>query len=310
MTICNMFTQLHRGFWSGAGFGLGLGLSNFVSSSLFGYRMPFMPMFGQMSLFGGFYPYTMPSIQMPDFSTMQMPMNFGTYSTDKTETSIFDNSKMQNTNFGYYNLFSYTPAPIQVADAFILNSDKTEKADKTEKQDREEQVKKQSNKLQKALVDKAVSFEGMGGAEAQKRFAKGQNVQWCAAFVSTLLHEIYGNKLPSGLAYPELSANGIKNWGIKNNRFMELKGTKAEKEASIAKNVKAGDILIMSDDKGVAGHVGIVTKVNPDGSYETIEGNYSNKVCRVDSKRRNGVDRTESNGKKHIAGFVKLSDIA
>jgi hypothetical protein len=40
--------------------------------------------------------------------------------------------------------------------------------------------------------------------------------------------------------------------------------------------VRPGDLMLDGND-----HMGIVEQVNPDGSLETIEGNYSDRVARV-----------------------------
>ena len=64
--------------------------------------------------------------------------------------------------------------------------------------------------------------------------------------------------------------------------------------------LKAGDIMIITRPAGKHGHTAIVTKVNSDGSFETVGGNESNSV-----KQRTRTYKTE-----HLAGFISMDNIA
>ena len=136
-------------------------------------------------------------------------------------------------------------------------------------------------------------------------FSNGRDEHWCADFVSTLAHKTFGSKLPKG--FPDAKKGGvatmtIKSWGEKHDRYISVPQTNIGEY--IAKNVKPGDILIMSREGG--GHTGIVTKVNSDGSFETVEGNWKNSVRTV--KRDPKI--TQSGGRHTLLGFVQMGDIA
>ena len=58
---------------------------------------------------------------------------------------------------------------------------------------------------------------------------------------------------------------------------MSIDGKSGSNRASyIAQNVKPGYVMIQKNN---ISHTGIVTKVYDDGSYDTVEGNTSNKVA-------------------------------
>ena len=65
---------------------------------------------------------------------------------------------------------------------------------------------------------------------------------------------------------------------------------------------QVGDLMIIKypskNGKDGGGHVGIITKVNDNGTFETIEGNYSNSVNRV----------SRSMATADLHGFVKMND--
>lgn len=71
----------------------------------------------------------------------------------------------------------------------------------------------------------------------------------------------------------------ITAWAKQTGKFIPPSGT-----------VRAGDVILF----GGSGHIGIVERVNPDGSLTTIEGNRSD---RVDQVRRS---------KSEAVGFMRL----
>ena len=87
MTLVNAFSQFNRGLLSGAGFSLGVGLSNFVNNSLFGFNMSFNP----FSSFGCFNP----------FMSLNLTNSLGYYMGFNLGMSGFNNQpRVQNYDFG------------------------------------------------------------------------------------------------------------------------------------------------------------------------------------------------------------------
>lgn len=126
-----------------------------------------------------------------------------------------------------------------------------------------------------------------------KLFTGGKNQAWCADFVSYVVKQTYrenGKPIPAG--FGSSSVEGLRQWGINNNCYLNTTGS-ANKSSLIAQNVKPGDIVIF---KNGTSHTGIVTKVNSDGSFQTVEGNTSNKV---------GYRNYSANDGK-ISGFVQI----
>ena len=75
------------------------------------------------------------------------------------------------------------------------------------------------------------------------------------------------------------SVNGLREWGEKNGCYRKVPSS--GKASYIAQNIKPGDIMI--EKNGGKSHTGIVTKVNSDGSFETVEGSckYPEQVIRM-----------------------------
>mgnify|MGYP002625964410 CR=1 FL=1 len=114
---------------------------------------------------------------------------------------------------------------------------------------------------------------------------------WCASFVSWCFGSGQNSTNKKTFGYTA-SSQEIKR--------------KAEKAGFYSKKSSytpcVGDLMIISTSNGdkepVKGHVGIVIAVNSDGSFETIEGNYSNKVSKV--------HRTMN--EKDLDGFVRMDE--
>lgn len=100
---------------------------------------------------------------------------------------------------------------------------------------------------------------------------------WCAYFVSYIAKQAGVPIGPggSGMGYvPDITA-----WAKQTGKFIAPSGA-----------VRPGDVILF----GGSGHIGIVERVNPDGSLTTIEGNHSDRVDRV---RRS---------KSEAVGFMRL----
>lgn len=146
------------------------------------------------------------------------------------------------------------------------------------------------------LAVKAKSYVGKVNSdkEGNRLFSNGQKQAWCADFVTKVTKDTFGSKLPSSFGSSAVSE--LRNWGIQNNCYTEMPAS--EKAKFIADNVKVGDIMI--EKEGGKSHTGIVTKVNKDGSFETVEGNCDDKV----------QTRSYTADSNTLSGFVSLEKYA
>ena len=148
-----------------------------------------------------------------------------------------------------------------------------------------------------AIVDLAKSFIGKNEYDGSADiFWKEQGVNWssskmpwCAAFVSYVLKN---SGVDFGRAYT-FSVSGLRQWGESNNKF--ISGSCAN-----SSNVKPGDVVIWKGGY-FSSHTGIVTAVYDDGTYDTIEGNSSNKVA-----ERKGNGTTGKYKMSKTTGFVSV----
>ncbi len=154
-----------------------------------------------------------------------------------------------------------------------------------------------STPLGDAIVALGNSFVGVINSDAQgnKEFSGGKSQAWCADFASSIVKRAYqatGKTIPAG--FGSSSVSGLLSWGQGNGRFIETKG-KSNKAQIIASKIKPGDLIIQKENG--ASHTGIVTKVNPDGSFETVEGNTSDAV----KNRQYKADDAK------LTGFISMS---
>lgn len=115
-----------------------------------------------------------------------------------------------------------------------------------------------------------------------------RSMPWCAAFVSSILLESGVNMQG---AYKN-SVAGLRAWGQKNGKY--ISGANANGK------VKPGDVVIWKGGY-FSSHTGIVSKVYPDGTYDTIEGNFGNKVS-----DNHGNGRTGKYQMARTTGFVSI----
>lgn len=116
-----------------------------------------------------------------------------------------------------------------------------------------------------------------------RAFSRGRWQPWCADFVS----QAYANS-PGGSPFGhQSSVAGILNWGRQNGKFFD-----ARSAASNPGALRPGDIAVWKSSG--KSHVGLVTGVNRDGTFNTIEGNTGDAVRR----------RTHSFG-GGLTGFVR-----
>lgn len=175
-------------------------------------------------------------------------------------------------------------------------SEKTE-VNQTENLKQQEPQKEQrtstSNYIGAALAQNASRY--MGYNEADGSYRKfSDSPEWCADFVTYVVKETYkekGLEAPSGFGNHRTEI--LKQWSIDNNNFFNI-ANKSNRGKLIAENVKPGDIMILRENG--ASHTGFVTKVHPDGTFETVEGNRSDTV----GKGKYSPDYSD------LSGFIQL----
>ncbi|MDR1168470.1 MAG: CHAP domain-containing protein [Heliobacteriaceae bacterium] len=149
--------------------------------------------------------------------------------------------------------------------------------------------------LGKAIANTAGSYLGYSEANGKyKLFTGGRDMQWCAAFTTYAAKEAFraqGKAIPAGFGSD--TVEGLRQWGIKNNKYLKLTGSSNKKELVLA-SVKPGDIIIFKEGTS---HTGIVTSVDKNGVISTVEGNSSDAV----NKRRYTADWHA------ISGFVQVA---
>ena len=148
-----------------------------------------------------------------------------------------------------------------------------------------------------AVADSARGADAVAWAESQlgvseasnpatvRGYSNGNWQAWCADFVSKSFEKTGGS--PFG---HQSSVAGILSWGKANDRF-----TSAAAAAKNPGSLQIGDIATWKS--AGKSHVGLVTGVNKDGTFTTIEGNTSDKVAR----------RTHSFQEKGLTGFVRAT---
>lgn len=155
---------------------------------------------------------------------------------------------------------------------------------------------KNPSSLQLSLVDNAKYYVGKvnSDSEGNRLFSNGVQQAWCADFVTHVARDTFGTALPSDFGSSAVS--GLRSWAQNNDCYTEVPSS--NKADFIRKNVKPGDIMI--EKKNGKSHTGIVTKVNDDGSFETVEGNCSNSV----------TTRTYAANSSTLSGFISLEQYA
>lgn len=118
---------------------------------------------------------------------------------------------------------------------------------------------------------------------AVRGYSNGAWQPWCADFVSKAFENSGGS--PFG---HQSSVQGILNWGKENGRFIS-----ASTAAANPDGLRVGDVAVWKQNG--KSHVGLVSGINPDGTFTTIEGNTSDKVAY----------RNHSFDDRGLTGFVR-----
>lgn len=222
-------------------------------------------------------------------NTMPAFGNFDSFSANASLLNAFNSFNFQMPAFNFqmpaFN-FNFSAAPAVNMPTFNFGSFGTNV--------RSHQVRFTSNRAQNAvslaMSQIGVRENGSSNDGAQIReYKNGQanSNAWCASFVSWCYGRGQNGNNAKTFGY-DASTQSIRRKAQNAGYYSEL---------STGYVPQVGDLAIWKYSEG-KGHVAIVTKVNADGSFETVEGNCGNKVQRV-TRTRN----TES-----LHGFVRMNE--
>lgn len=136
-------------------------------------------------------------------------------------------------------------------------------------------------------VNWALTQEGVSESanpNVVRGYSRGAWQAWCADFVSTAYERSGGS--PWG---HQSSVQGILDWG-RNNAGHFMPANAARQNPG---NLRVGDVVVWKQNG--RSHVGLLTGVNRNGTFTTIEGNTSDRVAR----------RTHSFSDSQLTGFVR-----
>lgn len=149
---------------------------------------------------------------------------------------------------------------------------------------------KARNAVQLALSEIGTAENGHSNNSAgvnKYRGGSANGVAWCASFVSWCYGQGQNSNNAKTFGYTA-SSQEIKNKAMKAGYYSD--------KNSGYKPV-AGDIAVWTYTKD-SGHVGIVSKVYDDGSFDIVEGNCGDKVQKVHRSRNT----------KDLTGFVRMNE--
>ncbi|MER7756877.1 CHAP domain-containing protein [Kitasatospora sp. NPDC097643] len=131
-----------------------------------------------------------------------------------------------------------------------------------------------------------------GSAECNKYFPNKEHTcktGWCAAFVEWTWREAGVKDVPS-----DLTGRGVGHWGRQHDLWHPVGSA----------HPKPGDLVVYGEPakETPGGHVGVVVAVNGDGTLDTVEGNYNDKV----TLRTHISPKTAIGGRDglHVSGYV------
>lgn len=134
-----------------------------------------------------------------------------------------------------------------------------------------------SKELRKSFTSNAMKYMGYNEKDGTSRKFSSSK-EWCADFVTYVVKESYKEK---GLKAPEWFGHHrteiLRKQAKDHNQYLCITD-KSNRAKTIAQKVNVGDIPIWRENG--ASHTGFVTKVYQDGSFDTIEGNRDDKVCK------------------------------
>ena len=163
------------------------------------------------------------------------------------------------------------------------------------------------------------------GSNDGKRIAlyKGRHDSnaWCSSFVN------YACSVSQGKG----NLFGMDRTYAEHNNFLNASASQAVRTAAEKNGIlhdprtqegkkyqpKAGDLIVWTSRTGHGGHIGIVEKVNPDGSFTTIEGNTNDairqrKYSSVADAIHPKTDRVRKQGENYngsdLSGFIDMTE--
>lgn len=135
----------------------------------------------------------------------------------------------------------------------------------------------------------------LGYSEKDGSYLKfGEKGAWCVAFSTYVTKEALrenGKSAPNWLNTHSVAQ--LKKNAEDNGCFLQTRKS-SDKASLIAANVKVGDTAVFKNGRS---HVGVVTKIYSDGSFDTTEGNTSKGTV---------ANRHYSANEKTLTGFVQV----
>lgn len=198
-------------------------------------------------------------------------------------------------DFNIYKLANQMNSPQETSTTNTVTKTTPSKQSENVTVNKNKKTTNSSKTIGEAFVKNAQKYLGYNEADgSSKKFSNSG--EWCADFVSYVVKETYKSQ---GKTPPKDFGNHrveiLKQWGIKNDKYLQV-ANKSNRAKLIAEKVKPGDIMILRENN--ASHTGFVTKVYPNGVFETIEGNRYDKVTRF----------KYSPNYSDISGFVQLRE--
>jgi|GEM_PF-3123118 len=139
----------------------------------------------------------------------------------------------------------------------------------------------------------AIAESCLGANEADGSYLKfGESSHWCAAFVNYVFTQANNGVDPfSGDAKGSHYCPNYTNWAQTPDSQGKTRWT------TKSSDVGQGDIIMFSNDGKTSSHIGIIEKIDEDGTIHTIEGNTSDTCAR----------RKYAAGDSRVQGFIKMS---
>lgn len=190
-------------------------------------------------------------------------------------------------NFPIYN-FTGTTTSSSITSSHQNNDNKTTNTIK------HTQKTTKNSKISQSFTSNASKYLGYNEKDGSSRKFSDSG-EWCADFVTYVVKESYKEK---GLKAPDWFGHHrteiLRQQAKEHDSYLCLTD-KSDKAKTIKEKVNIGDIMILRENG--ASHTGFVSKINKDGSFETIEGNRGDAV----SKGYYKADDPE------LSGFVQLN---
>lgn len=283
----------------------------FRPGSLFGLGYGFQPFgMGNIGISGGLYSFGQSTTQNP-FQTLLNATNHCGYNPSFGPVYNFGTITAQKKQTPLQTLptQTVTPTPRQTLPTQAITSNAQTQTKPITQSSTSYFKPKQFNTA--ALANNAQKYLGTSEANnghmkfvinPECRAMDPHSEEWCTDFVTYVTKETYrkqGLNAPSWFGSHDVAT--LKRQAIFNNKFIDTT-KQADKGNFISQNIKSGDIVILNQFG--ASHTGFVTKVNSDGSFETIEGNVGDPGGR-------GTGMVVQNrylaGEKDLSGFIRLT---